>query len=253
MIHSFAYAAKTDKGLVRRNNQDAFHVSLDHGVVVVADGMGGHQAGEIASRVAIEAIKKDLEQSHWEAEGDEMQTLLKLGSAVEKANLQIRAAAEGCPELQGMGTTIVAALFRLGRVFLAHVGDSRIYRIRDKKLQQITRDHSLVQQLLDAGTFKTEREAADAGIGSNVLTRALGIEDQVEVDVTDEFLEPGDLFLFCSDGLTNMLPDGDIERLINHYHPDLEAAVERLIVGALSSGGLDNITVVLAQPETQTA
>ena len=249
MIHSFSYAAKSDKGLVRRTNQDAFHVSLEHGVVVVADGMGGHQAGEIASQVAIEAIKNDLEQDHWEAEGDEMQTLLKLGSAIEKANRLIRAASNGRPELQGMGTTIVAALFRLGRVFLAHVGDSRIYRIRDKKLQQITKDHSLVQQLLDAGTFKNEREAEQAGIGSNVLTRALGIEDQVEVDVTDEFLQPGDVFLFCSDGLTGMLPDNDIERLINHYYPDMEAAVERLIVGALSNGGMDNVTVVLAQPD----
>ncbi len=249
MVHTFSYAAKSDKGLVRRNNQDAFHVSLEHGVVVVADGMGGHQAGEIASQVAIEAIKSDLEQEHWEAEGDEMQTLLKLGAAIEKANRLIRAASDGRPELHGMGTTIVAALFRLGRVFLGHVGDSRIYRLRDKKLQQITKDHSLVQQLLDSGTFKTEQEAAEAGIGSNVLTRALGIEDQIEVDVTDEFLEPGDLFLFCSDGLTNMLPDTDIERLINHYYPDLEAAVERLVVGALSCGGLDNITIVLAQPE----
>ncbi|MBT8450191.1 MAG: SpoIIE family protein phosphatase, partial [Gammaproteobacteria bacterium] len=90
-----------------------------------------------------------------------------------------------------------------------------------------------------------------AGIGSNVLTRALGIEDQVEVDVTDELLEAGDVFLFCSDGLTSMLPDNDIERLVNHYYPDLEAAVERLVVGALSSGGLDNITVVMAQPEIE--
>jgi len=251
MIHSFSYAAKSDKGLVRRNNQDAYHVSLEHGVVVVADGMGGHQAGEIASQVAIEAIKNDLEQDHWEAEGDEMQTLLKLGAAVEKANRLIRSASSGRPELQGMGTTIVAGLFRLGRVFLAHVGDSRIYRLRNNKLQQITTDHSLVQQLLDAGTFKTEQEAAEAGIGSNVLTRALGIEDQVEVDVTDEFLEPGDMFLFCSDGLTNMLPDNDIERLINHYYPDLEAAVGRLIVGALSSGGMDNVTIVLAQPDIE--
>lgn len=251
MIHSFSYAAKSDKGLVRQANQDAFHVSLEHGVVVVADGMGGHQAGEIASKVAVEAIKNELEQEHWEIEGDEMQTLLKLGSAIEKANRLIRAASDGRPELQGMGTTIVAALFRLGRVFLAHVGDSRIYRLRNKKLQQITKDHSLVQQLLDAGTFETEKQAAEAGIGSNVLTRALGIEDQVEVDVNDELLEPGDVYMFCSDGLTNMLPDNDIERLINHYYPDLEAAVERLIVGALSSGGLDNITVVLAQPDIE--
>jgi protein phosphatase len=115
----------------------------------------------------------------------------------------------------------------------------------------MTNDHSLVQQLLDAGTFKTVKQAEAAGIGANVLTRALGIEDQVEVDVTDDFLQPGDLFLFCSDGLTNMVTDNDIERLIDHYYPDLEAAVERLVVGALSSGGLDNITIVLAEPEVE--
>jgi serine/threonine protein phosphatase PrpC len=251
MVHSFSYSAKSDRGLVRQNNQDAYHVSIEHGLVVVADGMGGHQAGEIASQMAIEGIKNDILQPHWQSEGDEMQTLLKLGSAVEKANLLIRAASDGRPELQGMGTTIVAAVFRLGRVFLAHVGDSRIYRIRDGKLEQMTKDHSLVQQLLDIGTFKTVKDAEAAGIGSNVLTRALGINDQVEIDLTDDFLQPGDMFLFCSDGLTNMVNDADIERLVNHYYPDLDAAVERLIVGALSSGGLDNITVVLAQPEIE--
>lgn len=253
MIHPIHFAAKSEIGLVRRVNQDAYHVSAENGLVVVADGMGGHQAGEIASQIAVEGIKKDLSMAHWHNEGDEMQTLLKLGAAVEKANAMICQTAATRKSLRGMGTTIVTALFRLDRIFLAHVGDSRIYRYRDGRLQQITRDHSLIQKLVDAGTFVSAEQALAAGIGSNVLTRALGIEDQVEVDVAAETLQEDDVFLFCSDGLTSMLPDQQIEKLMNHYFPDLEAMVERLCVGAMSAGGQDNITIVLARPDTVTA
>jgi serine/threonine protein phosphatase PrpC len=249
MIHTFSYAANSETGLVRKNNQDAFAVAEELGLLVVADGMGGHRAGEVASKVAVETVCEVLLQENWSEEGDEMQTLLKLGSAVEKANLAIRQQSESQPEMQGMGTTVVAVLFRLNRFFVAHVGDSRLYRMRQGRLEQITRDHSLVQQLLDAGTFQTVQQAEAAGIGSNVLTRALGIEDQVEVDVADEVLETGDMFLLCSDGLTNMVADHDIKRIINHYHADLDAAAERLMLGALSAGGLDNITLVLARPD----
>lgn len=247
--HKLIYSAASETGLVRRNNQDAYHVASDQGLVVVADGMGGHRGGEIASEIAVRTISDNLFEQSWDHESDEMQTLLKLGASVELANQMIRKEAASNTDLTGMGTTVVVALFRMGRVFLAHVGDSRIYRFRDNKLQQMTRDHSLVQQLVDSGTFVSIREAEAAGIGSNVLTRGLGIEDQVEVDVTDEIVEPGDVFLFCSDGLSNMVTDGDIEKLLEHYQKDLEMATERLMLGALSAGGLDNITVVLAEPE----
>ena len=249
MIHSFSFAATSETGLVRKNNQDAFAVGEDIGLVVVADGMGGHRAGEVASRIAVETVHQVLARENWDEEGDEMQTLLKLGAAVEKANEAIRLKAEYEPDMQGMGTTIVAVLFRLKRVFVAHVGDSRLYRIRDGQIQQVTRDHSLIQQLLDAGTFQTAAQAEAAGIGNNVLTRGLGIEDKVEIDVADEPLEPDDLFLLCSDGLTNMVTDHDIKQIINHYKQDLDAAAERLMLGALSAGGHDNITLVLARPE----
>ncbi len=249
MIHSFSFAATSETGLVRKNNQDAFTVAEEIGLTVVADGMGGHRAGEVASRVAVDTVRKVLTDENWSEQGDEMQTLLKLGAAVEKANKAIRLTADRQPDMQGMGTTIVAVLFMLNRVFVAHVGDSRLYRLRDGQIEQITRDHSLVQQLLDAGTFQTVEQAEAAGIGNNVLTRGLGIEDQVEVDVADEPLQPGDMFLLCSDGLTNMVADHDIKQIINHYHADLDAAAERLMLGALSAGGLDNITLVLARPE----
>lgn len=249
MIHSFSFAATSETGLVRKNNQDAFTVAEEIGLMVVADGMGGHRAGEVASKVAVDTVRKVLIEENWSGESDEMQTLLKLGAAIEKANKAIRMTAERQPDMQGMGTTIVAVLFMLNRVFVAHVGDSRLYRMREGQIEQITRDHSLVQQLLDAGTFQTAEQAEAAGIGNNVLTRGLGIEDQVEVDVADEPLEQGDLFLLCSDGLTNMVADHDIKRIINHYHADLDAAAERLMLGALSAGGLDNITLVLARPE----
>lgn len=249
MLHRLVYAAATETGLVRRNNQDAFFASPEHGLVVVADGMGGHQGGEIASDIAVSGVAENLMGQQWEDVTDEMQILLKLGASVELANQLIRQRADGHEELSGMGTTVVAALFVAGRVFIAHVGDSRLYRLRDNRLTQLTRDHSLVQQLIDAGTFVSVTEAEAAGIGTNVLTRGLGIEDQVEVDVTDEPIEPGDLFLFCTDGLTSMVIDNDLERLLVHYQGDMETAVERLIVGAMSAGGLDNITLVLARPE----
>ena len=249
MLHSLIYSASTETGLVRKNNQDAFYTSPEYGLVVVADGMGGHKGGEIASDIAVRAIAENLEQQQWDDNSDEMQILLKLGAAVEAANQMIRQQALASSELSGMGTTVVVALFILGRVFLAHVGDSRIYRFRDNRLEQLTRDHSLVQQLIDSGIFLNVEEAEAAGIRTNVLTRGLGIEDQAEVDVSNELLQPDDLFLFCTDGLTAMLRDGDLERLLRHYQDDLDTAVERLVVGAMSAGGLDNITVVLARPE----
>ncbi len=249
MLHSLIYSASTETGLVRKNNQDAFYASPEHGLVVVADGMGGHKGGEIASEIAVHAIAENLEQQHWDDNSDEMQVLLKLGAAVEVANQMIRQRSQSTKELSGMGTTVVVALFIMGRVFLAHVGDSRIYRFRDNKLEQLTRDHSLVQQLIDSGAFLDVQEAEAAGIRTNVLTRGLGIEDQAEVDVSDEVLQPDDLFLFCTDGLTAMVRDGELEKLLQHYQGDIDTAVERLIVGAMSAGGLDNITVVLARPE----
>jgi len=248
MLHNLLYAATTDVGLVRKNNQDAFFASTESGLVIVADGMGGHKGGEIASEIAVQGIADNLHNQNWEG-SDAMQVLLKLGSAVEKANQLIRQEAADNAELSGMGTTVVVALFINGRIYLAHVGDSRIYRFRKNKLEQLTRDHSLIQQLVDSGTFSTIQEAQAAGIGTNVLTRGLGIEEQVEVDVSDEPLESDDLFLICTDGLTAMLKDHDLERLLNHYHSDLDTAVERLVVGAMSAGGLDNVTVVLAHPQ----
>lgn len=253
MIHQLIYSAASEVGLVRKNNQDSFQVHKDDGLVVVADGMGGHNGGEIASSIAVTGICDHILQQRWDDESDEMQSLLKLGAAVEQANQLIRQEASVNADLAGMGTTVVAALFRENRIFLAHVGDSRIYRFRDNRLEQLTRDHSLVQQLVDSGTFVNVQEAEAAGIGSNVLTRGLGIEDQVEVDVTDEELLPGDLFMLCTDGLTNMITDHDISKILEHYRVDLDMAAERLTLGALSAGGLDNVTLILAEPVLQKA
>jgi len=249
MIHNLHHSGFSDVGLVRKNNQDCFDVSPELGLVVVADGMGGHKGGEVASSVAVKGMIESLSLQQWDDSHDEMQMLLNIGASVEFANNKIREEAARRPELAGMGTTIVVAMFRLGRAFIAHVGDSRIYRFRDGKLEQLTRDHSLIQKLLDNGTFVSIEEAEAAGIGSNVLTRGLGIEDQVDVDVADVVLEAGDLFLFCTDGLTNMLTDKDIEKSLNHYRNDLDAAGERLILAALSAGGTDNVTLVLAEAE----
>ena len=214
MLHERTGAASTERGLVRKNNQDSYFTSPENGLVIVADGMGVHNGGEIASDIAVRGISDALLQQDWQNTSDEMEILLKLGESVEKANLLIRQKAASNVELTGMGTTVAVALFISGRVFLAHVGDSRIYRFRNNRLERMTKDHSLVQQLVDTGVFVDVAEAEAAGIGSNFLTRGLGIEDQVEVDVTDEPIQSGDQYLFCSDGLTGMVDDDSLERLV---------------------------------------
>jgi protein phosphatase len=246
-VNSLELAYRSHVGLVRENNEDYYTADEDYGLLVVADGMGGHCSGEVASQIAVEAAAEELGHAQHKDLADELDSLMVAGRAIERANQAIFEEVGEHAELSGMGTTVVSALFRDNRIYFAHVGDSRLYRLRNGHLHRLTRDHSLVQHLIDEGLFRDHHEAHEAGVGDNVLTRCLGQDPNVEVDVGDADLEAGDLFLACTDGLTGMLNDREISDLLNQGEA-LEMAAARLEAAALGKGGTDNVTLVLARP-----
>ncbi len=239
-------AARTDKGLVRSNNEDAFGTLPDDGMVVVADGMGGHRGGEVASQLAIDVVLRHLLENAKE-QSDLEQCLDRLEQAVEQADLAIWRAADDAPEMKGMGTTIVVGVFRDGDLAFAWVGDSRLYLLRDGRLGQLTEDHTLVQELVQQGTFDSVAEAIEAGVGDNLLTRAVGAGEPVPIATGSIETAPGDLYLFCTDGLSHMVTDGTIEWVLTDMDLDLGAKADRMIELACDAGGRDNITVILVK------
>jgi len=246
-VNSLEIACRSHVGLVRNNNEDSYTADGDYGLLVVADGMGGHCSGEVASRIAVEAAAEVLGHAQQDDAADELDSLLVVGRSAEVANGAIFAEVGRREDLTGMGTTLVAAMFRGDRIYYAHVGDSRLYRLRGGRLRCLTRDHSLVQHLVDEGLFRDRDEANEAGVGDNVLTRCLGQDPNVEVDVGDAPLKPGDLFLCCTDGLCGIVADERLEALMLNEEP-LELIAARLEAAALSAGGPDNVTLVLVRP-----
>jgi PPM family protein phosphatase len=232
MLRAIDTAQRTDKGRQRRDNEDASYAHAP--VFVVADGMGGAQAGEVASRIAIETFEQGLPQ---EGPAED-----RLAAVVQKANRQIYELSHAAEEHAGMGTTVTAAYLDDGHVAIAHVGDSRAYMFRDGELVRLTRDHSLVDELVQRGKL-TEEEALEHPQRS-IITRALGIEMLVQVDTWSYPVQPADVLLLCSDGLTSMLADGQIARILDE-EDSLRAAADRLIEEANAAGGRDNITVIL--------
>jgi serine/threonine protein phosphatase PrpC len=247
-VNSLELACRTHVGLVRENNEDSYTADGDYGLLVVADGMGGHCSGEVASRIAVETSAEELGQVQHLDLADELDSLLVVGRAVENANNAIFKEVATAPELTGMGTTLVTAIFRDNRIYYAHVGDSRLYRLRAGRLRHLTRDHSLVQHLVDEGLFRDRDEAHEAGVGDNVLTRCLGQDPNVEVDVGDAALQEGDLFMCCTDGLCGLVNDQRIQELMASGE-SLELIAARLEAAALAAGGPDNLTLVLARPQ----
>ncbi|AKH21891.1 Stp1/IreP family PP2C-type Ser/Thr phosphatase [Sedimenticola thiotaurini] len=237
---------RTDKGRVREINEDSISVLEQHGLVVLADGMGGYNAGEVASSLAVETITTTLLPFY--AENNAVPSAI-IGSAVEAANESILSSMLAEPEYEGMATTVVVALFGENRVHYGHVGDSRLYRLRNNCLEQLTRDHSMIQALVDEGMFDSLQEALDAGVKSNVLTRGLGIQELIEVDVGVSDVVPGDIFLLCSDGLSNMVSHQDMLDILTGADGNMEHAAQRLLDTALHNGGLDNISLVLVCPQ----
>lgn len=246
----FEFALASDPGLRRRNNEDSVLSDSSVQLALVADGMGGYKAGEVASAIAARVVLDDLREAieHPAPLAPDLRPTrgALLRSAIEHANRQIFDAARRFPECRGMGTTIAAILFHDQRAVIAHVGDSRVYRMREGRLLQVTQDHSLVQELINRGIFTPEE--AHETTPRNLVTRALGIEPDVEVDVQETDVAHNDIYLICSDGLTDMVGAEDIRLTLDRYGANLPAAAQGLVAIANAGGGRDNISVVLARP-----
>ncbi len=243
---NYKFCTNTDPGQARDNNEDsAVFDDVTH-VGVLADGMGGYNAGEIASGMATAFIKSELVR--WLAEVGQSVNPLEIKRAIEicvdNANRAIYNAARANPKYSGMGTTLVVGVFQDARLVLGHVGDSRCYRLRENRLQQITKDHSLLQEQVDAGLLTLEQ--AQNAPNKNLVTRALGVEDSVMLEVNEHAVEPGDIYLMCSDGLSDMMQDMAIAKILQNGTSLTQMAAE-LVASANENGGRDNITVLLTQ------
>jgi PPM family protein phosphatase len=235
----------SDTGRARNNNEDSVAIDEDSALVVLADGMGGYNAGEVASGMATSFIKTELgrwlsEASHSASDADVRRAM---DICVDNANRAIFNAANSNPQYAGMGTTLVVGVFRDARLLMGHVGDSRAYRLRGGRMMQITHDHSLLQEQIDSGLITPEQAAYSAN--KNLVTRAVGVEDTVLLETHLHDVLPGDTYLLCSDGLSDMLDDDGIAELLagSEALPD---AARALIAAANEAGGKDNISVVLA-------
>ncbi len=254
---NFVAAGLSDVGLQREHNEDSFCILPEHRLFVVADGMGGHRAGDIASRMATAEMStffdatqaRDGETSDWPLELDKRLTpeQNRLVSSVKVANQRIFQASIRSRAVQGMGTTVVGALFTRDdrTIHIAHVGDSRAYKIRGRDIVQLTRDHSLLNDYLLVMPNLTA--AQKDRLPTNVITRALGMQDGVAVDLYFERVEVGDTYVLCSDGLNGMVSDEDILEIVHDADTDIESATKALISEANDKGGEDNITVVLVR------
>jgi PPM family protein phosphatase len=242
----------THVGRQRQHNEDSYLVADDAKLFLVADGMGGHAAGEIASRIAVDSISEFIlhtkeDDGTWPHAYDEhfKRSTNRLMAAVRLANTRVLEAMRKDARLRGMGTTVVACLADGETMSVAHVGDSRAYMIRNNQLQRITNDHSWVFEQVQAGML-TEAEAEKHPL-RNVITRALGGALQVSPDASEIEVKEGDVFLLCSDGLTGMVPEDEILKLVTQSNGDLEKACQKLIEEANERGGLDNVTAILVK------
>lgn len=247
---TYQFCARTDPGRVRANNEDAASVDAQAQVAVLADGMGGYNAGEVASGMATTFIQSEL--ARWIAQAGQNLKALDLRRAMEicvdNANQAILGAAQSNPQYAGMGTTLVVCVFQGHRLMLGHIGDSRCYRLRAGVLDQLTRDHSWLQEQIDAGLITPEQAALSSC--RNLVTRALGVEDNVHVEINEFRVEAQDIYLLCSDGLSEMVDHRELTTLVAAPVP-LEAKVDQLIDAANAQGGRDNIAVVLVQAGVQ--
>ena len=246
MIYQFC--THTDPGLARDNNEDSATFDIPTQMAVLADGMGGYNAGEVASGMATAFIRSEL--SRWltqvgkTANAREVRRALEI--CVDNANRSIFNAANSNPQYAGMGTTLVVGVYHEARLMLGHIGDSRCYRLRGEEFTQITKDHSLLQEQLDAGLITPEQAATS--LNKNLVTRALGVEDSVLLEVNEHKVEPGDLYMMCSDGLSDMVDDAGIAQIMRTAET-LDQKALALIAAANAAGGRDNITVLLMQAQ----
>jgi PPM family protein phosphatase len=246
MIYTFF--TKTDPGRARENNEDSVAVDEATRLVILADGMGGYNAGEIASGMATAFIKSEM--TRWLVEAGKHAKIKEIRRAleicVENANRSIFNAASSNPQYSGMGTTLVVGVFQGAKLMLGHIGDSRCYRLRGGDFTQLTRDHSLLQEQIDAGLLTVEQAATSTY--KNLVTRALGVDDTVMLELNEYDVEAGDIYLMCSDGLSDMVEDPEIGGILLLEQP-MDQIAEQLVAVANEHGGRDNISVLLAHVE----
>jgi PPM family protein phosphatase len=245
------FVGLTDTGKVREHNEDTIAFDADIGLLVLADGMGGYNAGEVASGIAVKTIvnlvREQVEREDMNVQDRESglsRPTIILRDAIHRANKIIYQTARTQPQCEGMGTTVVAALFFDNKITIAHVGDSRLYRQRSDKLEQVTMDHSLLQELVDRGFYSAEE--AQRAANKNYVTRALGVEPNVDVEIQEVPVQKGDAYMLCSDGLSDMVEDEDIHLTINTFNDNLDTVAKQLIQLANDNGGRDNVSVVMA-------
>lgn len=248
-------AVRTDPGRVRSDNEDAVFGSADQGLAILADGMGGYNAGEVASGMAATLLSShfdrflrhpgDCRPEAFDAATGQRVAHRLMEEEVAAANAAIYNTAQGEPQFAGMGTTLVMAWFYDNQMTVAHIGDSRLYRLRDGDFRPLTRDHSFLQEQLDSGMITAEE--ARHSQNKNLLTRALGIEPEVVSEIHDYEVEPGDIYLLCSDGLNDMVGDEELGGTIHALAANLELAADELIRMANDNGGRDNVSVILVK------
>jgi PPM family protein phosphatase len=245
-------ATATDPGMVRSHNEDSIASDAELGLAVLADGMGGYNAGEVASGIAVAMLTTEMKQALQEHEphkpvngSDEPMAAALLRENSAKANAAIYQTAKSQPQYAGMGTTLVVALFFDNRMAVGHIGDSRLYRLRQDEFSQVTRDHSLLQEQIDSGMIT--KEQARYSQNKNLVTRAVGIDPEVETEIHTYDVEQGDIYLLCSDGLSDMVVDEDIHATLDAMRANLPLAAKQLVQLANDSGGRDNISVILVR------
>lgn len=241
---NYTFFTKTDPGLARENNEDSVAVDETTRLAVLADGMGGYNAGEIASGMATAFIKSEM--TRWLTEAGKTAKIKEIRRAleicVENANRSIYNAASSNAQYSGMGTTLVVGVFQGAKLILGHIGDSRCYRLRAGEFAQITRDHSLLQEQIDAGLLTVEQAATSTY--KNLVTRALGVDDTVMLELNEYDVEVGDIYLMCSDGLSDMVEDPEIGSVLLGQQ-SMDQMAEQLVAVANDHGGRDNISVLL--------
>lgn len=239
------FAARSDRGLVREKNEDSFNVIKGDNAMpvafIIADGMGGHNSGEIASKMAVDFVSEFIKQNPSDFSTSEM-----LGQAITEAmngaNHDIYLQSLKQKSNAGMGTTLIVAVYCQNKLYIGHVGDSRLYLIRNSEIEKVTVDHSYIEELVRLGTLT--RKEADKHPGKNVITRALGCAEKLQIDIYDCQIEESDFFVLCTDGLSNMLNENDIKKIVENAKNPHDAC-DQLIDRANKNGGEDNITVIV--------
>ena len=258
LSHALEIVRLTDVGLLRSHNEDAIASDASIGFVILADGMGGYNAGEVASEMAVLSITAEVNEAlgSYSAKPAVLdivdrpflsKSILKklLVDVVATANASIYHASQTYPQCAGMGTTLALGLFTNNQLLVGHIGDSRVYRLRNHQLEQMTEDHSLLQEEIRAGILTLEQ--AKHCNHKNLVTRALGVGAEVELELNEFKVEVGDIYLLCSDGLSDLVDDALIEATLNHYVSDLTSAADVLVQLANKHGGKDNVSVILAK------